>query len=300
MLKQEFQQIPGLEGLSFHPAEDVNPLGKEFLHEHFFGTDSFHRAQQGEAFFIDETGTFLAVINIRNHLQLMLLEPDGELEHSWNRLVSYETQLGQSVEYAFNTEFGFLTADPKHCGTAFTGTAFLHLPALVHTQQLHAVLDKHRDESLTATGLQGDPGDLVGDILAIHNRFTLGVTEESILSSLRSYSTQLMLEERSTRRRLQEEQESQLKDEVSRAYGLLKHSFKLETIEAMTALSLLKLGLDLNWVKGAEVRQLNHLLVSCRRAHLQAHYNLEIDGEALSQKRAEMMHTSLGGVELVL
>lgn len=284
-------------------AEEMGPIEKEFLLEHFLSSQSFHQTSVGEAFLLDETGEFLAVLNLDNHLMLEKMDVKEELESAWDYLVQIETHLSKSLGFAFSPQFGFLTADPTECGTALSVSLFLHLPALIHLNQLEEILQKNHEDSIIQTGLQGDPHEIIGDILALHNNYTLGLTEENILSSLRTLATKLVAEEKSARTNLKQTQTTDsdfFKDKISRAFGILVHSYQIEAIEALQALSLLKLGLDLNWVQGTTQSVLNELLFSCRRAHLLCHLGQKIEQQELSHKRAEFIHQQLQGTTLLI
>lgn len=298
VIQQSLLSLSSLPDLQLFLAEELTPTHKEFLYEHYLSRKGFHQAHAGEAFILDPSGTFLAVINIRNHLQLIMMDPAGELERSWNQLSRIEGELSQALQFAFSSEFGFLTADPKECGTALNGSIFLHLPALIHTKKLPEVLKKHEEKTLVTQGLLGGPEALIGDVLAIHNRYTLGLTEESILSSLRGFATHIMLEEKSVRQNIQGDRHHQLMDEVARALGLLKFGYQLETVEAMGAISLMKLGLDIGWIQGTSMGELNRLFFHCRRAHLINELNQDVSMEELSRHRASYLKQALKEVEL--
>jgi protein arginine kinase len=87
---------------------------------------------------------------------------------------------------------------------------------------------------------------------------------------------------------------------VSRAYAILLHSYQIEAIEALKALSLVKMGLDLEWLKGTSQAALNHLFFACRRAHLLCQYERNISHEELPHRRAEFIHKALHGLELLI
>lgn len=284
-------------------AEDMAPMEKEFLMEHFLTNESFHQAQVGEAFVLDETGGFLAVLNLRDHVALQWIDPHEELEAAFERLFKIEKGLNKSVNFAFSPKFGFLTSDPTQCGTGFIVYIFLHLPALIYKDGLEEAVKKNKEEGIEQTGLQGDPTEIIGDIVAFHNNYTLGLTEENILSSLRTLATKLVVEEKSARNALKQENSpdiADLKDKVSRAYAILLHSYQIETIESLQALSLLKLGLDLGWLAGVTHATLNELFFSSRRAHLMCHYAQKINQEDLPHKRAEFIHQILKGISLLI
>ncbi len=85
-----------------------------------------------------------------------------------------------------------------------------------------------------------------------------------------------------------------LKDKMSRAYGLLLHSYQLETKEALNALSQIKLGIDLGWIQGINDQEINELLFRCRRAHLaQSHEKISLHTKDLSEARAAYLHEKL-------
>ena len=134
--------------------------------------------------------------------------------------------------------------------------------------------------------------------MVIRNNYTLGLTEENILSSVRSYATKLIVHEQGERKKLREEESTEMKNLVSRAYAVLVHSYKIDVAEALNAISLMKLGLELGWLTGVTTKDLNALFFSCRRAHLLAEVGEDFDPEELPHKRAEYIHKVLKKAEL--
>lgn len=281
-------------------AEEISPLQKQFLVEHFLSPYSFQQAHSGEAFVVEETGELLVALNVHDHIHLQLIDTQGELERAWNRLVEIETSLGKEVTYSFSPKYGFLTSDFNHCGTALIVSVFLQIPGLVHTEKLDAVLDKLLDDSLSVTGIQGNPTELIGDVLVVQNNYTLGVTEENIISNLRSLTTKMLIEENSIKSKIKHEESADIKDKVSRAFGILIHSYQIEAVEALNAISLLKLGVELGWLKGITVQEINKLFLNCRRAHLLRQCGEEIKQEEVPHKRAAFIHTTLKDVHLTI
>lgn len=300
LASKDLLESPDLEKPVLLKADEISPLDKEFLMEHFLSLQSFQHAHGGEGFIIDATGTFLTTFNLNNHLQFTVLDTHGDIEKASNRLAKVETALGQALGYAFSPKFGFLTADPHQCGTAFCVAAFLQLPALSQTGELEPVIKKLKDDQLVITGIQGSPTEIIGDVIALQNNYTLGVNEENILSSLRSAITKLQVQENAARLRLKEQEKPEIKDHVARAYGILIHSYQIETIEALNAISLMKLGVDLGWIKGTTIADLNQLFFSCRRAHLLGKVSGHITPEELPHKRAEHIHKTLKTVSLAI
>jgi len=276
----------------------MGPLEKEYLFEHFLSSQSFQQAHSGEAFILDSSGTFLTTLNINNHVQFQFIDCRGELETVWNHMVKIETEVGNAINYSFSSKFGFLTADPTACGTGFILKTFLQPSALIHTGLFEETLKKIKKDGITLTGLQGNPEEIIGDIYTVINDYTLGLTEENIISTIRYFTTRLLVEENAVRSHLRKEENPEVKDKVSRAYGVLIHSYQIETIEALNAISLLKLGADLGWLSGITPLELNRLFFDCRRAHLLSKFEEEIIKEEIPQKRAEFIHKTLKKAKL--
>jgi protein arginine kinase len=283
-------------------AEDMTPIEKEYLYEHFLAVSSFQQAHGGEAFITDETGKFLVIINVRDHIQLQLTYYNNEIEEAWGELVATETKLGSSIDYSFSPKFGFLSSDFSTCGTGLVVYIFLHVPALVHTNKLNDILlgTSDDDEEVVTEGIQGNLQQMVGDVLTLHNSCTLGLTENDIIRMIHTSATRLMVAEKSARTKLCNENNPDIKDKISRAFGLLTHSYCLETKEALDALSLCKLGSELGWVTGVPHAVFNDLFFTIRRAHLMQKEDSNDEQDTLTHKRAEYIHTSLQEAKLAL
>jgi protein arginine kinase len=281
-------------------SEEIGPLEKEFLLEHFLISDGFYQAHGGEGFLIDETGCFLGVINVRNHLQLELLDTEQEIEKTWNRLIKIEECVGKSVDFAFNPRFGFLTSSPSESGTGLSITLFLHIPGIIHSGELPELLEKEREEEIEITGLQGSATEMIGDILIAKNSCSLGISEEYIITSLRMWATRAVVAEVSIRKKLREGGNENIKNKVARSLGLLTHSYQLETVEALNALSLVILGIELGWISCSKNLNLYHVFFNCRRVHLLQLLEKKVEIPELPRKRSEYLHTIASQLSLAI
>lgn len=277
-------------------GERISPLERNFLLEHFLIFEGLLEERQGEAFVLDDTGQFIALLNLKDHLSLQYTDISGDLEKSWLNLVKLENSLANSFTFAFLPKFGFLTADPAHCGTGLVVTAYLHLPALIHLKELSEFQEKERSDAILSCGLQGDPEDLIGDILTIRNNYSVGVSEETIISTLRNAILKLVIAEKDARSKIKNEGHTGVKDKISRAIGILKYSYQLETVEALSEISLLKLGIELGWVKGMSVREVNRIFFTCRRAHLKYSLKEQIPNDGIAIKRADVLREKVKNI----
>lgn len=279
--------------------EDMTPTEKELFAEHFLTPYNLHQHHSGEAFIVDSGGAFLAAMNLDNHIQFELIDTKGELESSWNQLMKIEMALGKKFNYSFSPRFGFLNADPTLSGTGMILSVFLQPSALIHTNKFHEAMRRLSNDRLTFTGIRGNSEEFVGDVVIVRNNYTLGVSEEDIISTLRLFTTKLLVEESSARSHLKHTEDVELMDKVSRAFGVLIHSYRTETREALNEIGLVKLGVDLGWVEGVTHAELNHLFFHCRRAHLLTSLkDPEIPPEQVPHKRSEFIHKTLKNAKL--
>lgn len=293
-LKNTFIGLSELKDPSHLPAEALSAQEKEFLCEHFLGQEGWQNAGKGQAFLFDASAKFLALLNFQDHLLLQLIDCKGEWSQTWNTINKIEESIGKQLEYAFCPRFGYLTSDPKKSGIGLSVVCYLHLPGLIASKTLPELLKTHKTSGVETLGLLGNMEEMVGDFLILKNNYTLGLTEETILNDLHKTATHLIFSEKTQRIQYKETNSPEIKDAISRAYGLLMHSYQLETQEALNALSQIKLGIDLGWVKGIADEELNEIFFRCRRAHIiHSDQKISLDKKELAHARAEHLHEKL-------
>ncbi|MES2200230.1 MAG: protein arginine kinase [Chlamydiota bacterium] len=293
-LKEVCEQIPDMKTFSYLPAELLTAQEKEFLSEHFLSPEGWQNISKGQAFIVDPSGQFLGLLNAQDHLTLQWIDCKGDWEKAWAALNTIEMAIGEQLDFAFSSRFGYLTSDPKWSGTGLVVSCYLHLPCLIASGQLTQLLLTHTEPSVSIAGMLGTMDELLGDFLILKNNYTLGLTEQTILRDLHLTATKLILSERAQRIKYQENASADIKDAISRAYGLLIHSYQLETKEALDAISKIKLGIDLGWIKGMPDKEINEMFFRCRKAHLeQTHKEAPLDKKELAHTRAEYLHNRL-------
>ncbi len=274
-------------------AEELSPIEKEFLYEHFLSRDTFQNTLKGQAFIVDDTAHFLAVINLSDHLQMELIDCKNKWEKTWAVLSDIDTAISGVLDPSFSHRFGYLTSDPSKCGTGLTVVCYLHLPLLIQNNQIKNMLEEHLEESVTISSLDGRAFEFVGDFVLLQNKYNLGLTEEMILRDLHMSATKLSLAEKNLREQLKTSKDVNVKDLVSRSFGLLIHSFQLHTKEVLDAISKIKLGIDLGWITGIDDSKINEVFFTCQRGHIIFTSDQTITPQELTTKRAEFIHQEL-------
>lgn len=297
-LTSALTSLEGFQNPQAFPQNALSASDRELLYEHFLFLRGFQEPPNGSGMVLDEKGELLALINTSNHLELRALNVNTPPEETWNHLAQVEDALSKSHPFAFSPKFGYLTVDPGQCGTGLTVNAYLHLPALIHTGQIESAINNAAEDEVLFMGLSGDLMDLVGDIIIVQNTYTIGMSEEQILNAIQQAVGKLVSAERTMRKHLQEEKNTDLMDLTSKAFGLLVHSFQLETKEALDLLSVMKLGASLGLITNVEDRKLNELFFKCRRGHLTQLFPELKENEEIAKKRADFLQKELSGIAL--
>jgi len=278
-------------------GDTLLPSDKEYLFEHFLLNEAFEKLDAKSSLLVDETTNFLALINIENHLNLHIFQPSTNINETWKTLNTLEQKLAEYLNFAFSPQFGFLTSDPRTCGTGLIAQAFLHTPALIHLNKFQDIVDNlHLDIKLKGISQNGE---YLADIVLIENKYKLGISEKHAIETVQKAANALVTEEEKARISLNKEGNNLLKDKISRAFGLLTHSFSLQIQETLAALSLVHLAKELSWVKGAEQISFHNLFFECKRGHLQHQFNNHnLTKDALFQTRANLVKNKLANCQL--
>jgi protein arginine kinase len=101
--------------------------------------------------------------------------------------------------------------------------------------------------------------------------------------------------ERRARDMLFRKARSLLEDKVWRAYGLLRHARRVNTKEALSLVSAVRLGVGMGIIKDVSIQTLNELLVYIQPAHLQVREGRSLDAHERDVARAELMRARISG-----
>lgn len=288
LINQSLKEEKSLSNLSCLEAHKAKPWDKDFLIENFLLTESIHQAHMGEAFLFDFDLSILFLINLYDHLSLKIAQTGHKLQESLSRLIEIETHIGKTLSYSFSNEFGFMISDPRLCGTGLLAQAFLILPGIVLNQQLGQILRSKPFKGMTCR-------ILVGGIIVLENRYALGISEEQILAELETAINHLIVMEVNTHKTASSEVNITLCDKIARTLGLIRHALHLTTQEALEAIGIFKLGLNMGWIEGTSQCKLNSLIFAVRKAHMLAGHKTN---QTLEQSRALLLRDAVKDLTL--
>lgn len=277
--------------------DDLNSVQKQVMVERHLISREHAARGEGSAAVIERRQSVSIMINEEDHLRMQSIRPGMQLRSAYDTLSSLDDRLGDSLEFAFDHDLGFLTTCPTNLGTGMRASAMLHLPALVLGDQIGQVLQAINKIGLAVRGLYGEGTESLGNLFQISNQSTLGESEETILRRLERVIAQVATHERNARDKLMEDDPDMVRDKIGRAYGVMRHAWIIDSKEALNHLSLLRLGGDLGFFPVETVRLCDELLLDIQPAHLQLHSGRKLVPEERDAIRAEIIRTRLQSLE---
>lgn len=193
--------------------------------------------------FTDQSGRFAVAVNGTDDVEMRCMTASDEAGHLWEELSYLDSMLGRDMDYAFDEEFGYLTASPYKAGTALTMSALLFLPGLSRSGMLRKVAESAARQGFALTKAYGDARQ-ASPYCRLTNTVTLGVTERMIASRMKQLITQLQEAEERTWKEVFREKESLMKDQIWRALGTLKYARRMDSAETAACAGLMKLGME--------------------------------------------------------
>lgn len=224
--------------------ESEDDLDRALLAEKHLISPKF--ARSGTRVFINEDEDISIMLGEEDHLRIQALGTNISLEALYEKAGAVDDALEAKIEYAFDEQYGYLTACPTNVGTGMRASVMLHLPALTATNKIQRFHNNLTRFGFTLRGIYGEGSEPLGSVFQLSNQVTLGFEEAVIINNLSELKNRLIEEERLARQHLMT---LDTMDAVSRSLGILRHAYKLSLKEAAMHLSNVKLGIDLSYIE---------------------------------------------------
>jgi protein arginine kinase len=293
MLRERIDKLEVEPRLSYVNVPGLTALDRQFLVERQLISRELATAEGPRGVALGQQETVSLMVNEEDHLRLQVMRSGFALDEAWQDIDRVDDMLEERITYAFNQEFGYLTACPTNVGTGMRASVMLHLPALVLTKQIEKVFRALQKINLAVRGLYGEGSRASGDFYQISNQVTLGKSETTILTEIREVIPQIISYERQARSTLVRETRQALQDRVSRAFGTLCSATMMTSEETMDLLSSVRLGINLGLLEDVTIPTVNELFIHTQPAHLQKLMGSALDGEERNAARARYLRGRL-------
>jgi protein arginine kinase len=274
--------------------EQAPQTDRDLLVERHLISKQHASAEGARGVAVGEAETLSIMVNEEDHLRIQVLRSGLQLEEAWDQINAADDKLESKLDFSFSPRFGYLTACPTNVGTGIRVSVMLHLPALKLTSEIEKVFRAAKDMRLAVRGLYGEGTEATGDFYQISNQTTLGKSEEEIISDFKHLVIPKIIDyEHHARKMLMNERTIALDDKVHRALGLLRSARLLTSEEVLSALSHLRMGINLGRVKDIDIRAVNEMFLQTQPAHLQKLQGKRLEGDVRRAARADFIRNRL-------
>jgi protein arginine kinase len=276
--------------------EDVDPITRRVLVERHLISAAFAEDGAGRAAVAGEGELISAMVNEEDHLRLQCIHSGLAPVDTWRLVERIDSELERNLHYAFNSDWGYLTACPTNVGTGIRVSVLAHLAGLSRTGRISGVLKSISKLGLSVRGFYGEGSAAQGGFFQISNQTTLGQSEEDIANTVERVAGKLVSLERDAREEFRSADEQLLEDEVWRARGLLSSARLVSSSEVMELASSMRLGVVLGMIDAPDLAAINQLLVVTQPGHLSRGRGESATARDRDVARADLVRRNLQGL----
>lgn len=240
----EMDQVSDIEAYSMVERHIISP--------------NFAKYREGRGLILSYDESVSIMLGEEDHIRIQVIKPGLELHEAYHIADRLDTLIGESIDVAFDSRLGYLTECPTNLGTGLRASVMLHLPALTATSAIGRLSSSVGKLGLTVRGMYGEGSNGSNACLyQLSNQVTLGLSEESAISNLKSIAGQLIAQEKAARGQWSR---VYMEDKAWRALGLLRTARILSSDELLGLLSAVRLGVSLGLIPDIRPAALTTLL----------------------------------------
>ena len=230
------------------------------------------------------------MINEEDHVRIQAMSPGDDIKSCWKQADHIDNMIEESVEFAFDKEYGYLTACPTNVGTGMRASFMIHLPMLEKTGQLKNLLPAISKFGIAIRGIYGEGSESMGCIYQISNQVTLGKSEHDIMQGLQSVTKNVIDKEIWLREKMLDKHRLDIENNIYRAYGVLSYSRKTTVKEAMDMLSEIRLGFAMGLLNLTKPpKSIYQIMMEIQPGHILRVSGDDLDEQAQDVARAEYL-----------
>lgn len=203
----------------------------------------------GRSVLVNKNRTMSIMFMEEDHIRLQIIMGGYHLDEAYDLADKVDDVIEESLTYAFDEHFGYLTACPTNAGTGLRASVMMHLPGLVLTGNINKVMQSISGMGIAVRGMYGEGTTSEGCMFQISNNITMGLTEKEIINKVKSVVNKLSELETEARKILVNKNKVGIEDKVYRSYGTLKYARSISSAEAKQLLSDVMLGQNMGIIK---------------------------------------------------
>ena len=276
----------------FHQLDvlGISETEKKFFLERHILSHEFIKDNLPKGLLISESENISIMINEEDHVRIQSIEPGKNLTDAYKTAVQIDDLIEERIEFAFHTDYGYLTSCPTNTGTGLRASYMIHLPCLDKSDTIKTLLPHIAKFGVTLRGTYGEGTAPMGSIYQISNQTTMGKSEEDIISNLQNVTENVIGQEKKALEKILSTRREYLEDSIYRAYGILSNCRQISAAEAMNLLSDIRMGyLTQILDKPKPQKQIYQVMMEIQPGHLQRRAGTEMTDQERDIARAKYL-----------
>ena len=266
---------------------------KALMEAHMISPDLMEHAETG-AVLIRGDEKISIMMNEEDHLRIQGISAGDNLTESAENAFAIDDLLQTQLSFAFDAQWGYLTACPTNTGTGMRASVMLHLPMLTLLKQMGKVNQLAAKLGLTIRGIYGEGSEAQGNLYQLSNQVTLGRTEKEIMDAVSVTARQIAEMERVFRQKAMDKDMVAFEDSLFRSWGLLCNARRMPIKEFMAHWSNLRMGAALNKLP-VSLAVCDRLLTQAQPAHVQKSLGAVLNDREADARRSQIIREAING-----
>lgn len=292
-LSEEISSNPLFRDFQIYNIDELDELDRILFKERKFISERFYRGGSGLVV-LDEPRQTSIVTGDLDHIRISSISEGLDIDSVLDRTLQIEEALSSRYDFISTEEDGFLTACVKQSGLAAKGSIFLHLPVLNASDLMDHLIIDTIETRLEVTGFSGGGEKSLGGLYIISTRNGSSSDLSQSVNHLQRAAALFMENEIDARKDLRNGKYPILEDRIFRSYGLLKYCRQISEQEALSALSLVRLGVSVGWLNNISGEDFSEVFRSIGNGYLRSFaYESNPDENDIMRLRADTIRRGL-------
>lgn len=278
------------ENFYFLKRDEISEYGMKTLKDNLMIKNSDFSAIE-----INDFQKIFCLVNELNHLKIVKISSGFDCENAMKNIYKIDESLQNKLQFAASYDFGYLTSQIKDCGTGLKISLRIFIPSIIISGKfknfletiekndfiLKPILEKSQNDDFFQNN--GDFSNFFFDLIP---QICQKGTELEQLAQIQSLGIYILKTERKIRTELADNNPTLVLNLVKSNFAKILNSLFLTYEDALSAIGIAKLGLEMNLLTGISEKDLNILLYSTKIVRLLILKNelLESDCENLFEE----------------
>ncbi len=266
---------------------------KALVEAHLISPDLMDHGETG-AVLIRGDQKISIMMNEEDHLRIQGISAGENLAESAENAFAIDDALQSQLSFAFDAQWGYLTACPTNTGTGLRASVMLHLPMLTILKQMGKVNQLAAKLGLTIRGIYGEGSEAQGHLYQLSNQVTLGRTEKEIMDAVSATARQIAEMESVFRQKAMEKDMTAFEDSLFRSWGILCNARRMPIKEFMAHWSNLRMGAALKMLP-VSLEKCDWLLTEAQPAHVRRSAGAVLNDKETDARRSVIIREAING-----